>query len=58
MRAKKLHEFDIHWQDRTVQNNPSVRVGGVMICTKKQLKAVPILLDNCFLEICIIRINF
>ena len=26
-----------------------------MVCTKKQLKAVPILLDNCAVELCCVR---
>ena len=38
----ELYEFDIHRQDRTIHNHPLVRGGNFMICTKKQLKAVPI----------------
>ena len=53
----ELFDFDIHRQDRNPQNNPSTRGGGVMICTKKQLKAVPILLDNCAVELCGVRIT-
>ena len=55
----ELHKFDIRRQIRTIQNNPSAGGGGVMISTKKQLKAVSILLDNCsHREMCIVCISF
>ena len=54
----ELHDFDIHRQDRTVLNSSSSRGGGVMICIKKQFKAVPILLDNCSVEMCSVRVSF
>ena len=52
-----LVNFNIHRQDRSPKNNPSQRGGGVMICTKKHLNAVPIILDDCNVELCPVRIK-
>ena len=48
----------MHRQDRSLKNNHSLRGGGVMICTKKDLNAVPFILDDCNVELCAVRIHF
>ena len=54
-----LVDFNIRRQDRSLLNNPSSRGGGVTICIiKKYLNAVPIILEDCAVELCAVRISF
>ena len=52
-----LTGYNIHRQDRNSLNNPSSNGGGVMICSKKHLSAVPIQIVNCEVEMCCVRMN-
>ena len=49
--------FNIRRQGRSLKNNLSLRGGVVIICTKKLLNAMPVL-DDCNVELCVVRVKF
>ena len=46
-----LIDFNIYRQDRSLKNNTFLRGIGIMICIKKHLNAVPIILDDCNIKL-------
>ena len=53
-----LVDLNIHRQDRSLKNNPSLIRVGVIICTMKHLNAVSIILDDSYVNLCVVRITF